>query len=191
MPWRGALGRPAAYMEGENGSWRVLEAWRAIPYHRRRVIGRRAAEWFNRPGMAVDESQSSSATTMNPILKKLRFKEQNPVLLLDAPREFETIAAELPSRVDRKPKGVYELALAFVKSLAEAERAAGVVKTSLADSGIFWLCYPKGTSKNYRGVDVNRDIAWQALAKLGLEGVAIVAIDDDWSAMRFKHADPA
>ena len=51
--------------------------------------------------------------------------------------------------------------------------------------GLLWLCYPKGTSKVK--TDVNRDILNRRLAEeYGLEGVAMVSIDDTWSAMRFK-----
>jgi hypothetical protein len=33
---------------------------------------------------------------------------------------------------------------------------------------------------------VNRDTGNAALQKQGLQGVAMVSIDDDWSAMRFR-----
>ncbi len=36
------------------------------------------------------------------------------------------------------------------------------------------------------GTELNRDILWQRVKPLGLEGVALVAIDETWSAMRFR-----
>ncbi len=77
--------------------------------------------------------------------------------------------------------------LAFVRSLTEAAEAAGMVGPALADGAVFWLAYPKGTSRKYPKVDINRDIAHRRLGELGLEGVSMVAIDDDWSAMRIKR----
>ena len=58
---------------------------------------------------------------------------------------------------------------------------------SLEPDAIFWMAYPKGTSKRYKGADINRDTAHARMGKLGFEGVSLVAIDDDWSAMRFKR----
>jgi hypothetical protein len=37
--------------------------------------------------------------------------------------------------------------------------------------------------------DIGRDDSWQPLGDLGFEGVRQVAIDEDWSALRFRHVD--
>ena len=51
-----------------------------------------------------------------------------------------------------------------------------------------WFAYPKGSSKRYR-CGINRDTGWAALGKAGFEGVRMVAIDEDWSAVRFRRAE--
>ena len=51
-----------------------------------------------------------------------------------------------------------------------------------------WFAYPKGTSKTHKS-EINRDNGWQILGELGFEGVRGVAIDDDWSAIRFRRAE--
>jgi hypothetical protein len=48
--------------------------------------------------------------------------------------------------------------------------------------------YPKGSSKRYR-CDFNRDTGWAALGDVGFEGVRLISIDDDWSAMRFRRLE--
>jgi hypothetical protein len=53
---------------------------------------------------------------------------------------------------------------------------------------ILWFAYPKGTSKKYR-CDFNRDTGWAKLGKAGFEPVRQVAIDEDWSALRFRRVD--
>ena len=126
---------------------------------------------------------------MNPVLKKLQFKAQSPVLLLDAPPELEGIAQDFGVELHRTAKTKYDFALSFVRSLAGAKAAAKQMKKSLAAGAIFWLAYPKGTSKKYPAADVNRDSAHAALKELGFDGVSLVALDDDWSAMRFKRVD--
>ena len=51
-----------------------------------------------------------------------------------------------------------------------------------------WFAYPKGTSKRYRS-EINRDTGWQALGRAGFEPVRAVAIDEDWSALRFRRVE--
>ena len=52
-----------------------------------------------------------------------------------------------------------------------------------------WYCYPKKTSKKYK-TDIKRDEAcWQSLGPFNLEGVRQVAIDADWSAVRFRKVE--
>jgi len=53
---------------------------------------------------------------------------------------------------------------------------------------VVWFAYPKGTSKKYKS-EINRDSGWQVLGKAGFEPVRMVAIDEDWSACRFRRAE--
>ena len=51
-----------------------------------------------------------------------------------------------------------------------------------------WFAYPKGTSKRYT-CDFNRDTGWQVIRDAGFDSVRQVAIDEDWSAMRFRRVE--
>ena len=53
---------------------------------------------------------------------------------------------------------------------------------------IVWFAYPKGTSKRYTCA-FNRDTGWKALGDAGFEPVRQVAIDEDWTALRFRRAE--
>ena len=58
------------------------------------------------------------------------------------------------------------------------------LKPLLAPKGLLWVTYHKGTSKQKS--DINRDsIAAYALT-IGLQAVAMIAVDEDWSALRLK-----
>jgi hypothetical protein len=122
---------------------------------------------------------------MNPTLKKLFFKGQNPALLLRAPKEFGKTAGSFGVPLHTSPKSQYNFVLAFAYSLADGEKLAKAVSKTLAKDGIFWMAYPKGTSKKYKA-DINRDTGYALMKKLGFQGVSLVALDEDWSAMRFK-----
>jgi hypothetical protein len=126
---------------------------------------------------------------MNPILKKLHFKGQNPALLLGAPKEFQQTAGDFGVTLHTGPKGQYDFVLAFAFSQADAKKIAKTVSKILGKQGIFWMAYPKGTSKKYKA-DINRDIGHALMQKQGFDGVSLVALDEDWSAMRFKSLGP-
>ena len=53
---------------------------------------------------------------------------------------------------------------------------------------VIWFAYPKGTSKKYKS-EINRDNGWQVLGEGGFEPVRMVAIDEDWSALRFRRVE--
>jgi hypothetical protein len=124
---------------------------------------------------------------MSPILKKLVYKGQSPVLVLDSPPELAALRDAFDAVHDKAKKGPYGFALAFARSLADAEKAARTAYEALADDAVFWIAYPKGTSKKYKGADINRDTCRVNVGEHGFEGVSLVSLDADWSAMRFKR----
>ena len=74
--------------------------------------------------------------------------------------------------------------LLFVNTLEEARKLAPEAIRSAAENGLLWIAYPKGGSG--MKTDVNRDRLWKALAGTGWRPVRQVALDDTWSAMRFR-----
>ncbi len=83
-------------------------------------------------------------------------------------------------------KSRYEFALAFAPMKADlVERARILLKVKAAEA-VLWFAYPKQTSRQYRS-DLNREGCWEALKPLKLQPVRQIAIDDDWSALRFKR----
>jgi hypothetical protein len=79
-------------------------------------------------------------------------------------------------------------ALSFVTRQAELDRASKALAAKAAGDALLWFAYPKGTSKKYR-CDFNRDNGWTVLRKLGFDSVRQVAIDEDWSALRFRRVE--
>jgi hypothetical protein len=91
--------------------------------------------------------------------------------------------------IRRSAKDVKSIAFAlvFVKTLPEVAAAAKLLPKAVGDA-IVWLAYPKGTSKRYR-CEFNRDNGWKAIEAAGFETVRMVAIDEDWSALRFRRSE--
>ena len=51
----------------------------------------------------------------------------------------------------------------------------------LAAAKAFWVAYPKANRAN-----INRDSLWPILTEYGMRPIAQVAVDDVWSALRFR-----
>jgi len=86
-----------------------------------------------------------------------------------------------------KPVAPIDVIQVFVASRQEMEARLPGLKTLLAAKGALWVTYYKGTSK-YK-TDINRDSINADARHLGLQGVAIISVDDDWSALRLKRMD--
>src|SRR5215468_3009390 len=128
---------------------------------------------------------------MSIIFNKLNLKSQTEILVLNAPESFEPELAALNNITIRRSAGdVKEIAfsLAFVTKQKEVDDIAKTVARKATGDAIVWFAYPKGTSKKYK-CDFNRDTGWAALGAEGFEGVRMVAIDEDWSALRFRRVE--
>jgi hypothetical protein len=129
---------------------------------------------------------------MEQLLKKLNYKDQSSVLLLNLPVELSDFAryiqsvTELVDSLDKVEKP--QFALFFVTQLSEIEAIAHTLESRLEGDTILWFVYPKGTSKRYK-CNFNRDTGWAALGKLNLEPVRMVAVNEDWSALRFRRVE--
>lgn len=126
--------------------------------------------------------------SMNPILKKLGLKDQAPVLIINAPEEFKEIMNTIDTEVHNEILGKYSFIQVFARNIAEAKKYAEESVKALDGDGHLWLCYPKGTSKRYKS-DLNRNTGFSLFSTYEFEPVSQVAIDEDWSALRFRHVN--
>ena len=127
---------------------------------------------------------------MTALFKKLNLGDHRDILVVDAPSSFEPELDLLQGvTIGRDPKKAKSIAFAlvFVKTLAEVAAAAKLLPKAVGDA-IVWMAYPKGTSKRYR-CEFNRDNGWAAIEAAGFESVRMVAIDEDWSALRFRRSE--
>ncbi|MGD0753455.1 MAG: hypothetical protein ABR927_00225 [Bacteroidales bacterium] len=127
---------------------------------------------------------------MKNLLDKLNYKGQKRISVINAEETFVlSISSQLKDVIiDRKidPRYPYQFIMIFVKSKSEVEMLAPITLHNLMVDGVLWFCYPKKTSKKYRS-DIDRDHGWKALNDSGLYGIRMVAIDEDWSALRFRN----
>lgn len=128
---------------------------------------------------------------MHPVLKKLQYKDQGqPVFILNAPLAYDEMLAAFPGDVHKEAKEkYYPFVQAFGASNKELQALAKTAASATEDNGLLWLCYPKKSSKRYKGSDCSRESVTGMLADEGYEPVRQIAIDDDWSALRFRKAE--
>lgn len=75
--------------------------------------------------------------------------------------------------------------IVFADSAAALREILTLHRESLAQPSNFWVLYPKANR-----ADINRDSLWPILAEYGLRPITQIAIDDVWSALRFRPLKP-
>jgi hypothetical protein len=119
-----------------------------------------------------------------PAGQRLQLKPGQSVALINCPRALRrTLLADVaPVHVIHDPARA-DAVICFVIRLAEIDEIAGPFIGTARRDAVAWLAYPKGGKM---GTDLNRDILGQTLAAKGIKPVRQVAIDDIWSALRFR-----
>lgn len=128
---------------------------------------------------------------MPSVFAKLNLKEQTQIVVLDSPDSFERELAALKGveivRDLKRAKRV-SFSLAFVTTQEQVDSLALAIGGIAEGDAIVWVAYPKGSSKKYKS-EINRDRGWDKLGRAGFEPVRMVAIDEDWSAVRFRRVE--
>ncbi len=120
------------------------------------------------------------------IAQKLSIKSGSRFLLVNPPNGYTIQLGELPEGVSllRDSSSLVEGIQVFVANLEELEARLPLLARLLTPKGMLWVSYHKGSSKVK--TDINRDTINTFASSLGLQGVAIISIDDDWAALRLK-----
>ncbi len=111
------------------------------------------------------------------LASKLNLKDGMTLRVLDRPEDVDLD--------DVVVEGGGDGVLLFARTLADVDaKAAAVVEAAKADH-LAWIAYPKA---GLLGTDLNRDKLARHLKPRGIAPVRMVAVDDVWSAMRFRAA---
>ena len=81
---------------------------------------------------------------------------------------------------------MYPFVQVFATRLSEISRFARRLSKHAAPNALVWISYPKKTSKV--AGNLSRDVIREAMSAAGWRSVSIVAIDEVWSALRFRPA---
>jgi hypothetical protein len=137
----------------------------------------------------VSDCRSPGEGHMLELWKKLNYREQSQVVVLNAPPEFRGAIDALPSgsvREESVPDVTF--GIAFATSQVELDTVSRALASAAPGDAVLWFAYPKKSSRRLK-CEFDRDNGWYVLGELGWEGVRQVAIDDDWSALRFRRVE--
>jgi len=128
-------------------------------------------------------------TTQSPLAKKLLLKPGHRGALVNPPADYLERLQPLPegAQVETQLGSGLDFVQLFAKNSGELAEYAPAAIRAVKPDGLLWVTYPKGGKK--AGTDLNRDVLWELMSRHGLAGVSLVAVDDTWSAMRFRPAD--
>ncbi len=122
------------------------------------------------------------------LLKKLQVKPGRTVLLLNPPPGYRERLLPLPEGAallaDGAPQTGADIVQVFVHRQTDVETLAHRGMAALKPGGILWLTYPK-RSKTVQ-TDINRDTGWDSVTAAGWLPVTQIAVDETWSALRFR-----
>jgi hypothetical protein len=124
--------------------------------------------------------KKASAST-KPLWQKL-FIKGGTVALVQAPAGYDKLLADSPAKVSTRGSGLADTVVLFAKDVAHLESALPAAVGRLGPSATLWIAYRKGDKA------LHRDTLWKLAGKHGYTGVSLVAVDDVWSAMRFRKA---
>lgn len=118
---------------------------------------------------------------------KLLIKTGNKVKLVNAPVGMKSLLSPLPAGASLAgpTAKACDVVLLFTEDSKAVYKHFAKAAAALVESGILWVAYPKGTSKNYQS-DLNRDRGWEAMYDAGYVGVSLVSINEDWTAARCR-----
>lgn len=126
-----------------------------------------------------------NAATEKTIAEKMYVHKAASIAVLNAEAGNATLLAALPPAKIAAAEAPADMVVLFAASQQELETLLPQAKRRMAPKAVLWVAYPKGGAK--RRSDLHRDTIRTHAITIGLDSVAIVAIDDAWSALRLKQ----
>lgn len=107
--------------------------------------------------------------------------------LLNVPKSLKPLFEPLPDGVHVNESGPEPAGwlMVFVKDRAALDAFATVAVSEVAYDGVLWIAHPeKAGPEKISGLP--RDVLLLAMEPFGFDAVATVAVDDAWTAVRFR-----
>ncbi len=123
---------------------------------------------------------------LETMFEKLEITDEKNVLIQGLPSSIEKQFIKIKFSKSVTPllrNRKIDFALVFAVNKKQLTSILNDVVPALAKDAIFWISYPKLTSKI--ASDLTRDTSWQCIDQFGMEAKHQVDLDNVWAAMRF------
>ncbi|MGZ3813625.1 MAG: YdeI/OmpD-associated family protein [Mucilaginibacter sp.] len=126
---------------------------------------------------------------INPLAKKLQMKSGKQWLLFNPPANYLISLEPLPegATVSYDARGNFDGVQLFVKNSIELAASLKIIVPLLRADTILWIIYPKKSLGMKTDLEMMK--SWEETDKYGLGGVAAAAINETWTALRFRPVE--
>jgi hypothetical protein len=133
---------------------------------------------------------------LSALAKKLRLERHQRVAILNAPPGYLDRLAPGPTDIstELQPAEVFDAVQLFVSGEEELRTLGPAAIRAVRQDGLLWVTYPKGGVTDLPASPwwIKRDVLGEITSEVGYKPVALVKIDDNWTALRFTRlAAPA
>ena len=122
--------------------------------------------------------------SQTPLAKKLGISEGTTLLAVDAPGDYATLLAPLPTKLTlaRRLTPAVDIVHLFTTSRAHLVKALRTSLRSMRQDAAVWVSWPKRSSK--LPTDITEDVIRDIALPLGLVDIKVCAVDETWSALK-------
>ncbi len=134
---------------------------------------------------------------LSALARKLRFEPNHRVAILNAPEGYLDSLAPGPADIstELQPADDFDAVQLFVNGVEELRSLGPTAIRAVRQDGLLWITYPNGGKT--RGVTdlpatpwwVKSDVLGEITSETGYKPVALVKIDENWTAVRFNRVD--
>jgi hypothetical protein len=121
------------------------------------------------------------------LVDKLGIKQGYRVAIVGAPPDYAATLGELPPRVKlgRKLQAENDFLHFFTTSRRDLEQRFPARRSCLAQNGMLWISWPKGSSG--ATTDLSENVVREIGLRNGLVDVEVCAVDETWSGLKFVY----
>jgi hypothetical protein len=119
-----------------------------------------------------------------PLAQKLGFKQGHRIYLIDAPDNYLSLVAPLPSDVEFVKKLNPTIDLVHIFSIEKNSLAKHLQKLrlTLSPEAALWVSWPKKAAK--LATDITEDTIRELALPLGFVDIKVCAVSDVWSGLK-------
>jgi hypothetical protein len=134
---------------------------------------------------------------LSPLARKLRLEPAHRVAVLNAPPGYVDSLKPAPAalRTELVPPELFDAVQLFVSGVEELRALGPDAIRAVKPGGLLWIAYPKrGQTTGVTDLPatpwwMKRDVLGEITSVTGYKPVALVKIDETWTALRFNRIE--